>query len=223
MKFTRLGAYFTPGDTAFADAGAAWLGWDIRRGEACTAPYPQYVKRPCKYGFHATLKPPFRLAAGHSLKELQKATEHLASTQAPVALEALNVSRIGSFFAFTPNLPNTPLQNLAADVVRALDTFRAAPDEDEIAKRVTPNMTEDQMRNLQAWGYPYVMESFRFHMTLSGPIPKRDAETCLSRIEQHFKGTVPETVSLDALTLVAERVDGNFFEVERYPLRSGTG
>lgn len=218
MEFTRYGVYFTPGDTAFAGAGATWLGWDIRSASARTAPFPQYVARPRKYGFHATLKPPFRLASGQSLQALKDATEQLAGSLAPVQLGALELSRIGSFFAFTPQVPSTPLKELSATVVSKLDVFRAAPGEDEIAKRRTPGMTDDQIQNLNKWGYAYVMDSFRFHMTLSSPILRNEATSCSKQIEKHFARTLPEPFVLDALTLVGERRDGNFCELTRHLL-----
>ena len=218
MEITRYGVYFTPADTAFAEAGATWLGWDIRTAKPCSAPFPQYVGRPRKYGFHATLKPPFRLASGQSPQALQDAMAQLAGSLFPVQLGAFELSRIGSFFAFTPKISDKPLTDLAATVVRKLDVFRAALGEDEIAKRRTPGMAEDKIRNLHHWGYPYVMENFRFHMTLTGPIPKNDAATCSKHIENHFAGALPEPVLLDGLTLVAERQDGYFRELTRHPL-----
>lgn len=110
MEFTRYGVYFTPSDTALAEVGATWLGWDIRSGSARTAPFPQYVGRPRKYGFHATLKPPFRLASDQGLQALQDATAQLARSLAPVQLGILELSRIGSFFAFTSQEPDKPLK-----------------------------------------------------------------------------------------------------------------
>lgn len=219
MQFTRYGIYFTPSDKSFADAGARWLGWDIRTARHLDAPEPAHVARPRKYGFHATLKPPFKLADGTTEGALISAAEALTDQLSPVDIGLLEISRIGSFFALTSRPPNRLLQDLAAQVVRQLDRFRAATTEDDIKKRVRPGMPDTQIGYVKQWGYPYVMEFFEFHMTLTGSVAK-DAETDLmSKLQDHFEGRVPDPVVIDAITLVGERADGMFSEIARLPLR----
>src|SRR3546814_16854276 len=57
-----------------------------------------------------------------------------------------------------------------ADCVRAFDRFRAPPSETALARRRAAGLSARQEANLQAWGYPYVMEDFRLHFTLTGRI-----------------------------------------------------
>ena len=218
MNFTRYGVYFTPSDAGFVQAAAEWLGWDIVAGADIAAPVPHLVERPQKYGFHATLKPPFRLAPQTSEDGLHRAVRTLATQLAPVPLGAMAVSQIGRFFAFTCAQPNDALQALAATVVRDLDTFRAEATEEEIAKRLHPGLSETQVQYVHNWGYPHVMECFRFHMTLTGPVPKGEAPDVVNQIDRHFADTLPQSTTLDALSLVAERPDGKFVLLERVPL-----
>ena len=218
MDYTRYGIYFTPSETGFAEAGAAWLGWDIRTGAPLEAPQPDYTARPRKYGFHATLKPPFKLAQGKTEAALALATQDLATKLAPVPLGHLTLSRIGSFLAWTCALPNTALQDLAAATVQELDTFRAPATDEDIAKRLQPGMSDAHIRHLHDWGYPYVMECFRFHMTLTGPVRKSEATRVAELAEAHFINALPDHISIDALTLVGEMPCGNFKEVARVPL-----
>lgn len=222
MTFTRYGIYFTPGDKRFADAGADWLGWDLRTAREIEPPYPELVSRPRKYGFHATLKPPFRLADGKSEADLIAATRDLANRLAPVSLGTLTLTKLGSFYAWTCAQPNMSLQNLAASVVRELDTFRAPATPEDIAKRLKTRMPGAQVQHVRDWGYPYVMDFFRFHMTLTGPTTKPKAPEVAELLENHFAGKLPKPLALDALTVVGERSDGNFVEIIRLPL-SGAG
>lgn len=219
MENTRYGIYFTSGDKCFADAGAAWLGWDIRTATPLEAPHPEYVARPRKYGFHATLKPPFIMADGKTEAALISSTRDLAAEMVPVRLGQLTLSRIGSFFAWTCDHPNDSLQNLATATVRGLDAFRAPATEEDINKRMKPGMSEAQIRLLQTWGYPYVMECFRFHMTLTGPVPKAHASLVARLAKAHFAGSLPDEVTVDALTVVGEMPCGQFKELCRAPLR----
>ena len=71
--FRRYAIYFAPRPRrALARFGAAWLGWDAEAGadrdgpELAGLPRPraEIVATPRRYGFHATLKAPFRLARG---------------------------------------------------------------------------------------------------------------------------------------------------------------
>src|SRR5271163_3354025 len=93
----RYALYFAPRpETALAQFGARWLGWDVERGRAVdaveTAGLPTELHAavtadPCRYGFHATLKAPFRLAEGATESDLigvgaAFAAEHTALTAA---------------------------------------------------------------------------------------------------------------------------------------------
>jgi len=55
----------------------------------------------------------------------------------------------------------------------------AASSAAELAKRRAHGLTPAQEANLARWGYPYVMEDFRFHVTVSGAL----APEALDRLE----------------------------------------
>jgi putative phosphonate metabolism protein len=218
MQFKRYGVYFTPRPGIFAQAGASWLGWDIARGLTLPSPEPELTARPRKYGFHATMKPPFSLAKGETRDALQAAVEALCTGMAPVVLQRLEINRIGSFMAFTAQGETEPLGALASRCVRELDAFRAPPSEAELERRRQASLTPEQEANLRRWGYPHVMESFRFHMTLTGPVPRGDRERILPALSRHFANTLVEPFVIDSLTLVGEAQDGFFHEIERFAL-----
>ena len=219
--YTRYGVYFTP-EAAFAVRGAAWLGWDIAAGKAVAQTQiagldlHAATDRPRKYGFHATIKPPFALQSGHTERELHGAFEALCATIKPISLGGLSVTTMGRFLALTPAGDQSDLRALAAVVVRQLDPFRAPVSEAEIARRQRANLSPAQQENLALWGYPYVMDQFRFHMTLTGPL--KDLDAAQAAAQAHFAPIVPDSMRLDALALVGERPDGMFCEIDRIAL-----
>ncbi|MBF9047506.1 DUF1045 domain-containing protein [Rhodobacterales bacterium LSUCC0031] len=223
--FKRYGIYMVPeGD--FYRAGADWLGWDSVAAQRCTQPalagLPQdaaaITATPRKYGLHATIKPPFRLAQGKSARDLDQAARAFCGTMAPVTIPALEIRRLGGFVAALPATPNAGLQALAAAAVRDLDPFRAPLTEAEIARRRTSRLTPRQEALLAQWGYPHVMEEFRFHITLSGSLPPPEADRLRDILAAHFAPVLPRPCVIDSLCLMGEDHDGLFHLVHRYAL-----
>lgn len=213
--FQRYALYFVP-DGPWGDAGAAWLGWDTRHGRAIAQTdvrQADLTARPRKYGFHATLKAPFRLANGATRDSLETAIAALARSLKPVPLASLQVSQIGRFFAMTAPGEQAALIDLSSAVVRDLDRLRAPLTEADLKRRRAARLTDRQDALLQAWGYPYVLDEFRFHLTLTGPV--RDAPDPLPTIHAHFKDAAEHALILDSLSLVGERDDGRFEQIAR--------
>ncbi|MBF9036535.1 DUF1045 domain-containing protein [Rhodobacterales bacterium HKCCE2091] len=221
--FTRYAVYAVP-DGAFHAAGAEWLGWDAVAGvetvppdlPGLPAPAAELTATPRKYGFHGTLKPPFRLAPGTDRAELEAAVAELAATLRPVEIPDLAVRPLGRFVAIVPAEPSPTLLELAARVVRDLDRFRAAPSDAELARRRAARLTPRQDRNLADWGYPYVCEDFRFHLTLTGKVA--DADALAAILGAHFAEVLPRPYRLDSLALTGEGADGRFRLIHRYTL-----
>jgi hypothetical protein len=130
--------HLPPRDSVLARCGAVWLGWDVHAGEEverAAEAKPEWVASPRCYGFHATLKPPFRLAKGQVEADLLAAAEQLAATMRPVDLGLLELSQIGSFLALTAPQAGPELNERAGSCVMTLDPFRAPATQDELAKR----------------------------------------------------------------------------------------
>lgn len=214
MGWTRYAIYWLP-DGPLGQAGAEWLGWDLRGGRSVSAPAPG-TERPRRYGFHATIKPPFRLAPGSDEADLLRAAAALAAGLAPVDLGRLSVTHLSRFLALVPD--HNP-RALAAEMVTGLDRFRAAAPPEEIAKRRAAGLTEAQEALLVAWGYPYVLEEFRMHLTLTGPDPSPGVET---RAREVF-GPLAGPYVMDRLSLVGEARDGWFHWIADLPVGRDTG
>ncbi|MFV0359133.1 DUF1045 domain-containing protein [Tropicimonas sp.] len=224
--FTRYALYFAPPPGPLADFGAAWLGWDPRAGRRVAhipmsglpLPVSEITAAPRKYGFHATLKPPFRLAAQFDVGELHNAAEALASSLAPVLLDGLRVTGIGEFLALTPVGDQTRLALLTARVVEALDIFRAPPDEAELRRRRDAGLSARQEELLKAWGYPHVMEEFRFHLTLTGRLPPQTRDTVKARLDEMLEPLLPRPFRMREMSLFGEGQDGRFHLLNSYIL-----
>lgn len=224
MKAPRHAVYFTPPPGPLADFGAAWLGWDIASGTTRTrldlpgVPRDAVTAKPRPYGFHATLKPPFTLAPGKSPAELARAVTTLAAGLAPVVAGPLHLARIGRFLALAPAGDQAPVNALAAAVLRGLDPFRAAPDNAGLARRRAAGLTPRQEALLTAWGYPYVLDEFRFHLTLTGPLAEKDAGAVEAALAPLVAPFAASPLRLDALTLARSDEKGRFRTVLRLPL-----
>ena len=226
MNFSRYAVYFTLPDGPLDQFCAAWLGWNAKTAERLDPPMvddlpmPPHdiTATPRKYGFHGTIKPPFRLAEAQSFDALRDAVSDLCASAAPVALDGFELARLGGFLALVPDGDATGLANLAARVVQELDDFRAPLNEAELAKRRNRPLTPAQEAYLDAWGYPYVLEEFRFHMTLSGSLDIQQAEEVRAALMKPLAPLLPRPVQIDALTLCGEDTNGMFHELHRYTL-----
>lgn len=226
QDFKRFAIYWAPEAGPLADFCNRWLGWDPALGRECAHPriegLPQPVEEltdaPRKYGLHATLKPPFRLVDGACLERLCSETAELAGRLAPVTLERLELDRIGRFLALTPRGDLAPLAALAAGLVRALDCFRAPLTPEDLIRRQASKLTGAQKDLLDRWGYPYVMEEFRFHVTLTGSLEEDDARATHAALAPILAPLLPEPFAIRDICLFGEAADGRFHLLHRYPL-----
>jgi len=227
----RAAIYFTPpADHSLTRAAAAWLGRDAFTGTAVprgdvpgfdTEEVDTLTADPRRYGFHATLKPPFRFAEGEGIDTLRAALAAFAGVRAAVPLPALRLERLGLFFALTSAAPVPALQALGDDIVRAFDRFRAQPSEAEIARRRPERLTPRQRENLATWGYPYVLDEFRFHMTLTGPVPEERRSAMEAVLAERFAAFVGRPFVIDAVGLFVEPSPPGTFVVDTVvPLRT---
>ncbi|WP_299669543.1 DUF1045 domain-containing protein [uncultured Ruegeria sp.] len=221
MSYTRFAIYYVPPAGTLADFGASWLGCDIAGGcETSTFDLPglsDITMTPRKYGFHGTLKPPFRLADGRTADDLTAAASKLASVLAPAICDGLELTRLGRFLALTPRGDLESLRRVAGACVKDLDGFRAPAGEVELERRRKSGLSARQDALLTRWGYPYVMDEFRFHMTLTGRLPKADIPVWTETVQRFLPG-LPTPFVVDQIALCGEREDGRFELIHRYAL-----
>lgn len=169
---TRLALYWAPElEDPLHAAASAWLGRDAETGATLPqAPLggldaAEITADARRYGFHATLKPPFRL--GTTYAEARAAAMDLAARTRPFALPPLRVADLDGFLALREVTRCPALHAFADDCVRALEPHRAPATAAEIARRRPERLPERERGYLAQWGYPHVFEAWRFHLTLS--------------------------------------------------------
>jgi len=226
----RYALYFVPqSSTPLARIGAAWLGCDLEAGRAVDLPpVPGFdpgilatlTAEPRRYGLHATLKPPFALADGHDEAALLDAVAALAAGQDAFHLPSLRLAAIGRFLALVPDEKCAAIHALADACVEALDAFRRPADARELERRRASGLTARQDAHLLRWGYPYVFDEYRFHITLTGKLDDAARARVTPVLEERFEPALNRPVPVCDLCVAVEPASGAEFRLlRRIPLR----
>ncbi|MEL6437292.1 MAG: DUF1045 domain-containing protein [Pseudomonadota bacterium] len=214
----RYAIYYTPeADHPLADAATRWLGRSVFGAPVATRHegFAELKTSPRRYGFHGTLKAPFRLADAVCEADLVDAFDAFCDAPRPVPHVRLVVGQLGPFFALVPEQADENLKTLAADCVTGFEPFRAQLTKAEIAKRKPETLTAPQREYLMRYGYPYVMDEFRFHMTLTGPVDVVQRDVVASALDAHFASVLAHPITMDSLSIFIERETGQDFDVFR--------
>ena len=184
----RYAVYFSP--TPGSDwwqSGSAWLGRCAATGQPLAQPQvpglptevlARLTAAPARYGWHATLKAPFMLAEGVDRGDLEQRLASVCAGLPAFTLPTLAVNRLGDFLALTPVERSDTLQRVANTLVTELHLMAAPLPPKELARRRAGGLSPRQEALLQAWGYPHVMEEFRFHFSLTGPLATETPAVC---------------------------------------------
>lgn len=222
----RWAIYFAPPTgSPLWERACRWLGRDPEDGRRFEAPadldaeeWEALVAAPRRYGFHATLKPPFRLRPEASPDDLLSRVAELTRTRRGFQAPPLQVSRIGRFLALTPSAECPALETLAADCVRLLDGLRSPPTGSETERRRHGGMTRRQEALLRRWGYPYVFDEFRFHMTLTGSLDEHRLPRVREMLEGRFSDVVGRPMPVDGIAVFHQPGSGSELRLEkRFP------
>ncbi|SLN76119.1 DUF1045 domain-containing protein [Oceanibacterium hippocampi] len=226
MTVPRYAIYFTPDPASpLWLTGCRWLGRDPVSGALFEAPsgidpdcWRRVTAAAAGYGFHATLKPPFHLAGGRTLPDLVDRMRVFASPRPAFEAPPLVVADLAAFLALVPTVLSRPLGRLAGDCVAHFDDFRAPPSDRELAKRRAAGLSARQEALLGRWGYPYVFEEFRFHMTLTSRLDADLRARLLAHLEARFADVTAEPLGVDGIALFEQPAPGApFRQIERFP------
>lgn len=222
----RYALYFAPApDTLFHTLGSSWLGRDAWTNAVAGQPAVENItgltNEPRRYGFHATLKAPFEIALGKTRKDLAAFAQDFAGRRSPVMLPKLRLTALDGFLALVPDHETDQLQEFAACCVMDFDGFRGPLLPDEISRRHRSGLSHRQGRLLLNWGYPHVLDQFRFHMTLSNKLNAADMARVGAEAERHFAPVIGVPIRLDAITIFCEAEAGAPFRAEERFALSG--
>jgi len=225
-RMNRLAVYFAPRPGAFATRAAQWLGRDAASAQEVGQPAlpglpaepEQLTAEPRRYGFHCTLRAPFRPAPGLSASDIAAAVAALARRLPAVRCDGLVLESLNGFLALVPTGCEAALMELGAAVVEGTDHLRAPLAPEEIARRRPETLSPRQRELLHRWGYPFVMEEFRFHLTLTGRLPQEYRTPVATALQVYFAPVLPRPFLIEDLCLFGEDDGGMFHLLHRYAL-----
>ena len=223
VDYPRFAIYYAPASGSDLDRfGAQLLGYNAFSGAELSFPdgiersvpdWRDLTQDPRKYGFHATLKAPLSLAHDKTEAELVSACEAFAKIPREIPVIKPVVGSISDFIAVVPAEPPAELIRFAADCVNAFDTFRAPLSAEDRERRNPSALSARQREHLDRWGYPYVMEDFRFHMTLTGRLPEQRREPVLAVLRDRFSALDLRTLPIDRLALFRQDNPNSRFRI----------
>ena len=217
----RYAIYFIPDeDSPLEAAASSWLGRSIYTGK----PLPQTANglemqeltaTARRYGLHGTIVAPFRPVEGMSEQGMIAALESFCAGQQSFLVANVIIAQMDGFFAIQSATEHPLFNTLASEAVKAFQPFKAPLTEAEIARRKPEALSERQRQYLMRWGYPYVMDEFRFHMTLTRETSGTEAAKVADALRDHFALALRPPMQVSALTLCREDAPGAPFEVVR--------
>jgi hypothetical protein len=216
----RAALYWAPAlNDPLWQRGCAWLGRDAQTGATCAQPdvpcIGELTAQPRRYGFHATLRPPMRLATGWD--EFRQAARGVAQRFRPFALPPLAVAEIGGFLALRESSPCADLQALADACVELTERHRLPASPEEIALRRQAGLSARQEEMLRRWGYPYVMQDWFFHLTLTRRLAESELARARAAAAGHFQSVTAMPRAVREICIFTQGA-GDFMIAERCPL-----
>ena len=225
----RYALYYAPRQVEpLAVFARSWLGRDpdfdvdcarIKLNDISPERLAEITADPRHYGFHGTLKAPFSLAKGVSEADFLASALNFAAERKVIEIERLAIKRIDKFIALVPKGPCDALNDFAADCVRSFERFRAPLGANDLARRRASGLTPHQDELLLQWGYPYVFDEFRFHLTLTGPLEKPERGNVRRLLIDLTEQIRFRPILVRDLTIFAQKTLKSPFQViARYPL-----
>lgn len=182
-------------------------GFSAREVAAMTA-------APRRYGFHATLKAPFALADGAHVPDLHRTLADFARRWRPLEIGEPRLRRFAGSLALLPE--TTPaVRDFAQACVEYFDFLRAPLAQADIDRRREARLTRRHEELLLRWGYPYVMETFRFHFTLTDRLADAPRRLVGEYLRPRVEVLAPQRLCIDALCLFEQGTPDAPFQLTR--------
>lgn len=214
----RYAIYAVPGASPENDSQDARRLFETASAWFADPQFEPFVQKAARYGFHATLKAPFRLAENMDEAQLLDEVDSFCKTTQPVVIPQLSLATIGrteKFYALVPGDPNRigEVNDFAARVVKTFDKFRAPLRHDEWLKRKPNELTDHQKSLLNEWGYPWVFDQFKLHFTLTDSMSETHSNALKREVAQRFSCFQGSDIELRTLTVCVEPAPREPFRV----------
>lgn len=223
----RCAVYFAPPpDSPWWQAGSQWLG-RCAAGHALKPMPPidgiseeafrQVTAAPRRYGWHATLKAPFTLAPGTDADQLRAALQTIAASSSAFEMPPLKVALLDDFLAIVPQTHSEAADAVAARCVMELQPLAAPLTATELQRRRQAPLTPAQNALLERWGYPFVLDEFQLHCSLTGSLKKFSPEQVhsLQQAAQDWFANLPPC-NFESLALFVESTQGADFVLQEH-------
>lgn len=223
----RYAVYYAPPcASSWWQFGSAWLGYDAITGAQPARPsaagvspeeVAQWTAGARRYGWHATLKAPFRLAERYEPGDLYREAARVAAGLPRVHLGALTAVEMDDFVALRLRNDSRAMDLVACECTRRFDYLRGPGTAAELERRRDAGLTPRQLRLLERWGYPHCMEEFRFHMTLTDRVAPAQRARIIAALEPHVAALNEAPLRVDALCIFRQPApDAPFALMRRY-------
>ena len=231
-KAYRYAVYFAPApQSPWWHAGSQWLGrcaagqslGDTPRVQGLNdEEYRQVTAAPRRYGWHATLKAPFALADGVTAEQLASALKTIAQSTQAFDMPPLKVALLDDFLAIIAEPQSESANALAARCVMEMHALAAPLSQSELQRRRKAPLTAAQDAMLVRWGYPFVLDQYQLHCSLTGSLGSMHPEQVrqLHLAAQAWFASLG-TCRFESLALFAEPSPGADFVLQaHYGLRA---
>jgi hypothetical protein len=227
MSFERYAIYWAPdAGSALAEFGARWLGGDPETGTRVPARQgfglddnlvETATFSPRRYGLHATIKAPFRMAPGRSESELAEALAAFCARRRRVRSGPLKLHRFSRYLALVPSSRRAEIEWLEAECVTSFDRFRAPLSEADRTRRGGA-MSPLETAQFEQFGYPHILSLFFCHVTLAGPLAEPELVNVESALTPAVAPFTQDDFVMNGLCLFGDPGgDGLFRIVGRFP------
>ena len=227
-NFSRYAVYFSPPEADYLSKFlAGWFGWNAHNGQ--NVPYhilenlnydlSDITKEQYRYGFHGTLKPPFSLVDTKNLNDLKLALVELSKSIKKFEIPSISLKVLNGFVAIVSTTENRPIMALAKKCVEELDLFREVESVERIQRRRSRTFSKSEEYNLKRWGYPYVMDNFQFHLTMSGRLKPEVLKNVIEVLNSELQGVLNKPLPIGEICLFGENAsNGNFQIIQKFSL-----
>jgi len=212
----RAALYWAPAPgNPLWELGCRWLGRDACSGELTAQPdvpgIAALTQEPRHYGFHATLRPPMRLAG--TWAAFRDTAAEVARGVQPFALPPLELVNLHGFLALRESTPCPGLQALAERCVELTEPQRMPASAEELRRRRAGSLSARQDARLARWGYPYVMEEWFFHLTLTRRLDGAELTAVRDAAARFFEPVLSVTHRVEDICVFVQ--DGGDFQIKQ--------
>jgi hypothetical protein len=159
------------------------------------------------------------LAAGRPIADLEAALEAFGRDNRPIEMGAIELRLLEGFLALMPREQSAELTAFAQKVVEAFEPFRRPLSPADRERRLKAELTPRQIELMDRYGYPYVLEEFRLHMTLTDRLAPADRADIVAAAEDWFAPVTEQSFAIDRLVLFHEPEAGAaFVRLRDFPL-----